>query len=522
MLKQKPAEQTKPKLLPDTRLTQKASLNAVAALLDYGVRLLVGFVVGPLLVSGLGDFFYGVWQVLGRLVGYVSAAGGRPTQAIKWTTAHQKSSSDLERKRRDIGSAIVVWFVFAPILLLIGGIMTWYAPQWLNAEPEQFLVIRLTSILLVLNMTLIGLTGLPQAVLQGENLGYKRMGLSAFVILLGGGMTALTLFLGYGLVGVAIAYIASTILGGVFFFSIMRSYVPWFGVSRPRRQEVKQFLGLSGWFMSWRLINKLIMSSDVVVLGFLGSAEGVTVYTLTKYLPETIISLVAVVVGGIVPGLGDVIGQKDLEKAVRIRKEIVILTWLFATIIGTVVILWDRSFVTLWVGDERYAGSLPLLMIMIMVVQLAFIRNDAHIIDLTLNLRSKVAVGLVSSLVSILIASAFLHWTNLGVVGLCLGFIIGRFILSISYPYLISQLLEQEFAAGLHEFLRPVLVTAVLFLLSSRLNQSLPLNSWFSLASYAILSTLIIGLLAFTIGLTSTQKHLILNRFSLAIKLLQK
>ena len=58
-------------------LTIKASLNALASALDYGARLVVGFLINPLLVSGLGNYGYGVWQVLGRLIGYIEPASGR-------------------------------------------------------------------------------------------------------------------------------------------------------------------------------------------------------------------------------------------------------------------------------------------------------------------------------------------------------------------------------------------------------------------------------------------------------------
>ena len=68
-------------------LTQKAYLNALASVLEYGARLAVGFIINPLLVAGLGDVLYGAWQVLGRLIGYISPASGRPAQALKWTVA---------------------------------------------------------------------------------------------------------------------------------------------------------------------------------------------------------------------------------------------------------------------------------------------------------------------------------------------------------------------------------------------------------------------------------------------------
>src|SRR6266487_3559318 len=47
------------KWLSDESLTKKAYLNALAAILDYGARLVVAFMINPVLVAGLGDYFYG-------------------------------------------------------------------------------------------------------------------------------------------------------------------------------------------------------------------------------------------------------------------------------------------------------------------------------------------------------------------------------------------------------------------------------------------------------------------------------
>ena len=126
-----------PKVFSDTSLTKKASLNALASVLDYGARLLVGFIVTPLLVTGLGDFFYGAWRVLRQLLGYISPATGRTTQALKWTLASQQASSNNEEKRRYIGSALAVWAFFLPLLTVLGGLLAWFAPSWLDAPKDM-------------------------------------------------------------------------------------------------------------------------------------------------------------------------------------------------------------------------------------------------------------------------------------------------------------------------------------------------------------------------------------------------
>src|SRR5215216_7443011 len=115
------------RLFSGENLTQKAYMNALAAALDYGARLITGFIVTPFLVSGLGDTLYGVWRTLGNLTGYISAASGRPSQALKFTTASLQSSTDYEEKRRNVTSALIVWILFLPILSVLGGVVVWFA-----------------------------------------------------------------------------------------------------------------------------------------------------------------------------------------------------------------------------------------------------------------------------------------------------------------------------------------------------------------------------------------------------------
>src|SRR2546427_12295381 len=86
-------------------LTQRASLNVIASLLDYGAKIAVGLVVVPILVGGPGRSLYGVWEMLGRLVGYMTAGDGRPTQALRLVISTLHASDEGGRKRGDVGGA---------------------------------------------------------------------------------------------------------------------------------------------------------------------------------------------------------------------------------------------------------------------------------------------------------------------------------------------------------------------------------------------------------------------------------
>jgi O-antigen/teichoic acid export membrane protein len=499
-------------LLSDKTLTKKASLNAVASVLDYGARWFVTFFLNPLLVSGLGDFGYGTWQVLGRLIGYISPAGGRPTQALKWTIASHQASSDYEEKRRQVGSAVMVWLLFLPLLSLLGAVLTWYIPRWLDAPLDFYPGIRWAAALLVANLIFTNLAEIPQSVLRGENLGYKRMGLTTLFVLLGGGLMALAMFYKAGLIGLAFANLVTTALTGALFFMIVRSYVKWFGIARPMFAAIRKFLGLSWWFLAWTLVLQLLKAGDVVVLGIFDSAELVTNYSLTRYIPETIIGVVAIIVFGITPGMGGIIGKGDLKKAMGLRNELMIFTWIIVTVFGSTMLLWNQSFVGLWVGAEYYAGTISNLLIILMVSQFVFIRNDANIIDLTLDLRTKVLFGLFSAGFSAAASAILVGVYELGIVGLTLGFIAGQSILSIGYPLIVGRFFGVSIYSQLGGALRPAFMTIFLFGSLTTLSNQFIVNTWLALILAISLTVMLLSLFVFYFGITQEQRTTLLGR----------
>jgi O-antigen/teichoic acid export membrane protein len=281
---------------------------------------------------------------------------------------------------------------------------------------------------------------------------------------------------------------------------------------------LSDFLKLSGWFMAWNLIMNLMLASDVVVLGLLDSVEMVTGYTLSKYAPETVITVIAMMVFGILPGLGGIIGSGDLEKAVKVRGEIMTFTWLVGTVLGTGILLWNRTFIGMWVGEEHFVGSISDLLIVVSVFQFVLIRNDANVIDLTLKIGKKVILGGISVAVSLAAASIMVYFFKMGIVGAITGIMLGRLILSVAYPKMIGQILHIPDIAQIKAILRPALVSALFFLLATRFESALPTKGWHSWEGWlafilgAGISAIILLALAFLLGLDREQRKSILHR----------
>jgi O-antigen/teichoic acid export membrane protein len=507
------------RIFSDGSLTKKASLNTLAYLLDFGARTIVALVVNPILVRGLGDVGFGNWQVLQRLVGHANPAGGRPGEALKWFVANRQSSTDLEDKRRAVGSAIAVWLMFAPILALVGGVLGWFAPIWLHVPSASYPMVRLAAAILVADLILSGVTSIPWAVVQGQNLGYKRLGMTTSLEFVGGGFLVIAVTLGGGLVGLALAGIATTLLSGALFLWIVRAYVPWFGVARPDLRAVGRFIRLSWWFLLWNLVTKVTMGADVIVIGIAGSAAEATTYTLARFVPLMITAVVSAPISGAMPGLGGVIGAGELRRGSRVRSETMSFAWLIAAVGGAGALIWERSFLTLWVGPQYYPGLGAVFLIVLMVMQLTLIRVDSNIIDLTLELRWKVILGLLAAGISVVLAWVLVSTFGLGIGGLVAGFMIGRTVQSIAYPVIIGRVLSIPVQAQLKGMIRPGLTTAFLFALAAALSTVVTASSWVELVLAAGASTVAVFSFTFFLGVPRGQRRQLWDRVKRVAKL---
>ena len=126
-----------------------------------------------------------------------------------------------------------------------------------------------------------------------------------------------------------------------------------------------------------------------------------------------------------------------------------------ATVAGAGVLFLEESFLRLWVPQVDPPSALPTFLIVLMVVQLTFIRVDSNIIDLTLNIRRKVLLGLLSGgLCPSAWRGCWWSATTSASWVVAIGFIAGRAVQSISYPLMIGRILTIPTSAQVAAMLR--------------------------------------------------------------------
>ncbi|MPZ63260.1 MAG: hypothetical protein GEU93_18635 [Propionibacteriales bacterium] len=498
-------------------LTSRASLNAAASGLDYAVKAAVELIVNPLLVAGLGAQVFGAWRVLWQWSAYVWGASGRSAQALQSAIANRQWTATPEDKRRLVGSAVVVWLLFLPLLLAAGAIGVWLGPAFLDVPPADYTEVRVAAAVLVVDSMAVTLLTLPRSALQGENLGYTRMGISTLLIALGGVLLVLAVKLGYGLVGVAGATLVTSLVTGWVFWRITRRRLSWYGLSRPSWKLARWFLGLSTWFLGWKFVLEVMIASDVLVLAGFASLSLVAAYALTKFVAESLSQGLSLLVQASTPGIGGYLGSGRLRKAATLRGEVMALVWLVGTAAGATVVAWNGSFVGLWVGEDLFAGHTATLLIVILGLQIAAIKADTFVIDVALIPRVKVVAGVVSAVLSVVLAIVGVWLLDGGVIGLCLGMIAGRSVLGFVAPWAVGRVLGQPFGGQCLAAARPLLVTTVLFAAALAVSPDITVDSWLRLVPYAVGTVVATGAVAAFAGLRGEQRARLVVRARAAV-----
>jgi O-antigen/teichoic acid export membrane protein len=509
----------KPKEKKKENLTQRAYLNSLSSIIDYAGVQLTGFVVSPFIVQGLGSTMFGIWQILSQVTGYARLADTRATQVLKWDIAHKRDTASAEELRNDVATALVVTFFIVPFILVIGGVISWYAPYITQADPAYFSLIRITCSLLIFSMVVNRLFDLFESVLAGMNLGYKRMGFRASVVIVGGGLKVLAITQGYGLIGLSVVHVLVSLFLGVSFYYIVKKNVPWFGFGTTHKAKVISYSKLSGWMMAFTGTKMFLMSSDKILLGYLIGPLLVSRYALTMFTSVAIQGVLISIITGITPGIGNLFGNREFDKVKRVRAMILNLTWLFAVTTGVAVVLFNRSFIELWVGPEHYAGLQANLLILMVSIQSIFFQIDSFIINVTLDLKVKVILTAVASLLTILLA--FLLVERFEIAGLCFSILAGRAILTVGYPIILKKRMEDTSSMLPAKMLQPLLVAALFLALSAAIAPWVSISNWFLLIAAVFITLVITSLLYWITGIRPADREEVWNTL-LKIKLLKR
>jgi O-antigen/teichoic acid export membrane protein len=492
------------------RKSRKAVLNLVSALLDQGLVLLTSFLLAPQILQHLGSAHYGFWLFIQKTLTQAAMLDGRCAEVLKWKIARQNESTDYSCHQREIGASLISTAFFVPIVIFVLTIFLVVIPKSDAASGVTPTTVKCTVLFLSLNLFVCTASEFLNAILRGMNLGFRRMGVRGSVTVVGGVISYVLLSNNYGLPTLAVVTLATSVVGTLALFAVVRSNLPWARPARPEGARVRANVQQSAGFSLASFVSVGIITLDHFLVGIFLNSVAVADYSLTKFLPNLIPVLAANVYAALIPGFSGNIAKKNLSLVARLHEDSINLSTVVAVSLFAPVFALNKYFVQTWVGGSHYAGIAVSALVIMGTAQQLSIQYEQTLLSALMIIRKRIYMGALALVVMVAMALILVPW--FGLAGICVAVVTSRGLLLVQLQQLSCSSLKVE-NSRFRMFFKTQLVPTIIIVVLTLLQGILPTPDSIVDAVLYSCGYLMFGLLiGWLVLLSSEQRRTIASR----------
>ncbi len=319
--------------------------------LNLAITVVLGFVLVPYIISMLGPRHYVIYAAIGQIVGCFAILDlGIDSAVSRYFVLHFAKGE--KRECIEIANTALFLFVwiglvgFLAISLVGWGIYVLY-PDMEDRE-LFFIVLLINAMVFGLNFPLRALNGIINGTLHQELTGSRDV----LFKLLGTGLIVLALYLGFGLIGMALSSIVIFFLNIIILYRLVYAVFPEFvfSVSFYRKELVRKLVSFGTFTFLVFIGDNLSTKGGFFIFTWMVSLEAATSYTAVSVnLSTNFFALMSVIGGGwlitwftYLHANGE---QELLDKSLRLSYKICVYSGTFM-LFG--LIAWSPDFVTRW------------------------------------------------------------------------------------------------------------------------------------------------------------------------------
>ena len=332
--------------------------------LALAVSLGSGFLLSPFLVGHLGDSVYGVWVLVGSLVGYLGLLDFGITPSIVKYVAEHRARGDQEAINRVVTVSLTVFSILGVACLVASASVAFFFNS-IFRSPLSYSTATAVVMIAGLNLAL----SFPASVFVGLVRGYQRYDLDA-------GITSLTIIVrsvlvvvlvrsGQGLLAVALTTFAFDMIRLVYLVRCAYRLNPEIRIARRYYDAgIRQRLfGYSVYIFIIVVAKQFIFYTDSIVIGLFLSTALVTVFFIASRLASYLRMLVSDMVGVLTPTASDLEARADRAGVNALLVAGTKYTLLISLPAAAVLFVMGDRFIELWMGSG-YSQSAVILMIL--------------------------------------------------------------------------------------------------------------------------------------------------------------
>lgn len=483
-------------------------LNTLTGWIDKVTSIIVHFIIKPITLFFLGANLFGVLEMLNKMTEFMASADFRSATTVKWVLSveREKSSTDILNKK--ISAGFFASVISIPIYLLIGSVIIYMSPYITKVHENLYLEVRTCASVLVISFIITQVFFIYEQILQGMNMAYKRIGVRAFITILGGVLTYLLLFWGMGLTGVVLSNLAVVVLTGVSYWLVVRENLKWVRIVKVRFDEILSFVKVSIGFMFEKIISVFSRSLDVLILGYFITTEVVSQYSITSYLFISLSGFILMFMNSYITAISPLAkSDEDKNNLLNARAEMWFMQILIYSYFLVLVVLFNRSFVGLWSGHQMYVGWLCNLLIIIYIICRCIADIERSFLCMYLKLK-EANLNALFSLVLLCILSIPLIIT-FALPGLLFSLVLSQMLMVALNVRSLKRIVNTNLHTLRYMDLRFVITIIVVNVMAILGGTFLNVDSWLVFIVIGVITSLLVAAIYYYVALGGFNKHII-------------
>jgi O-antigen/teichoic acid export membrane protein len=426
----------------------------------YAATLVSGLVVTPIIVGALGTEQFGIWALIGSILGFIGLLDLGIGPSLIRFAAEQRGRNARGETSELTSTAFAIYLVLAVVSVLLAVLLAYLLPLVVDISDEYVRAAQIAVVVSVGTFVLRFPLGLFSFLLAGQ----QRYDLLNVANILGAvlyfGLAVLVLYVADGgLVALAVITAIVTAFRLLLPLLWLRRELPDLHVGRSlvTRRQAKELLSFSSRNMLIQVASKVVFSTDVIVVSIILGSVAAGIYGIPAKLFALAFGVGIASTTLLFPLLSELEGADDRERQERYLLAGVRLGLAVVVAVGLPLVFLPDRFLGAWLpSDFDVDTAAPILAIL--MVSLLF-AQPGHLLAQFLVARGRhgrLAVARLATVaVNLLLSIAFALWV--GIWGVAVATLITEALSAVVVlPYLLRRESSASALALAAAWLRPV------------------------------------------------------------------
>lgn len=419
------------------------------------------------LIKSLGKDTYGIFVLALAIVGNTNLLEAGFGLSVTKYVAEHSAKRDREGLLQIINTNFLVTTVIAVLFALILTIVNEFFLDVIFFIPDELKQDTLNLIRVLISLSLIEFwsTSIIRIAEGFQRYSFLRL-IEICKWFLRTIFAVFAVVMGYGLVGIGIAYLAAgmVILAVLYTAMFRKSNGLEISSHYVNLKSFKLLFGFSIWVFLSKIFAFLSYRIDTILIGIFLPPVNLTYYSIAFKIYEIVRFGFSLLSSTIVPVTSELNALADKDRLILLFKKSTKYTLLIMYPFMTFMLFYSNAIIELWIGKGFDIASVLSQLFIISLFFSGIVVNGAEMMVGLNRLKKLVPYSGISAIINFIISLILIQ--VIGVKGVVIGTIVGTIFVMIGYLYyIVKQLNLSLINFGRDIIVRPLIITTVLSLL---------------------------------------------------------